>query len=135
MKADAILASNTSGLDIDAIAAVTKRPHSVCGMHFFSPANVMKLLEVVRGAHSSTATLASAMGLAKKLDKVAVMAGNCPGFIGNRMLRGYSQQAQMMILEGALPAQIDKVMFDFGLAMGPFAMSDMVGLDLGWRAR
>ena len=75
------------------------------------------------------------MALAKKLDKVAVMAGNCPGFIGNRMLRGYSQQAQMMILEGALPAQIDKVMFDFGLAMGPFAMSDMVGLDLGWRAR
>ena len=135
MKADAILASNTSGLDIDAIAAVTKRPHSVCGMHFFSPANVMRLLEVIRGAQSSRATLASAMALAKKLDKVAVMAGNCPGFIGNRMLRGYSQQAQMMILEGALPAQIDKVMFDFGLAMGPFAMSDMVGLDLGWRAR
>ena len=135
MKAGALLASNTSGLDIDAIAAVTSRPDYVCGMHFFSPANVMRLLEVVRGEASSPATLATAMSLGKRLGKVSVMAGNCPGFIGNRMLDGYRRQASLMILEGATPAQVDKVLYDFGLAMGPFAMNDMVGLDLGWRAR
>ncbi|MBV1905472.1 MAG: enoyl-CoA hydratase/isomerase family protein [Pseudomonadales bacterium] len=135
MKPGAILATNTSGLDVDAIADVTARPESVVGMHFFSPANVMRLLEVVRGAKSSNSTLATAMGLGKQLGKVAVMAGNCPGFIGNRMLAGYTRQAALMILEGALPAQVDKVLYDFGMPMGPFAMNDMVGLDLGWRAR
>ena len=135
MKAGAILATNTSALDVDAIADATSRPESVVGMHFFSPANVMRLLEVVRGANSSPTTLATAMSLGKRLGKVAVMAGNCPGFIGNRMLYGYTRQAALMILEGALPAQIDKVMYDFGMPMGPFAMNDMVGLDLGWRAR
>ena len=135
MKEGAVLATNTSGLDVDAIAATTSRPEFVCGMHFFSPANVMKLLEVVRGKESSPVVLGTAMALGKRLGKVSVMAGNCPGFIGNRMLGGYTRQAAMMILEGATPAQIDKVIYDFGLAMGPFAMNDMVGLDLGWRAR
>ena len=135
MKPGALLASNTSALDIDAIAAVTSRPEFVCGMHFFSPANVMRLLEVVRGEKSSAMVLGTAMALGKKLGKVSVVAGNCRGFIGNRMLGGYSRQASMMVLEGAKPAQIDKVLFDYGMAMGPFAMSDMVGLDLGWRAR
>jgi 3-hydroxyacyl-CoA dehydrogenase len=104
-------------------------------MHFFSPANVMRLLEVVRGKDSSPVTLGTAMALGKRLGKVSVVAGNCPGFIGNRMIGGYSRQANLMILEGAKPAQVDKVIYDFGLAMGPFAMADMVGLDLGWRAR
>ncbi len=135
MKPGAILATNTSGLDVDAIAATTSRPEDVCGMHFFSPANVMRLLEVVRGEKSSPLVLGTAMALGKRLGKVSVMAGNCPGFIGNRMLGGYTRQAQMMILEGATPAQVDKVIYGFGLAMGPFAMNDMVGLDLGWRAR
>lgn len=135
MKDGALLATNTSGLDVDAIAAETNRPQDVCGLHFFSPANVMRLLEVVRGEVSSPETLSRAMALGKRLQKVSVVAGNCPGFIGNRMIAGYSQQANLMILEGAMPAQIDKVIYDFGLAMGPFAMADMVGLDLGWRAR
>ena len=135
MKQGALLATNTSGLDVDAIAAQTSRPEFVCGMHFFSPANVMKLLEVVRGKESSPVSLGTAMALGKRLGKVSVMAGNCPGFIGNRMLGGYTRQAAMMILEGATPVQVDKVIYDFGLAMGPFAMNDMVGLDLGWRAR
>ncbi len=135
MKQGALLATNTSGLDVDAIAACTSRPDFVCGMHFFSPANVMRLLEVVKGKESSPATLGTAMALGKRLGKVSVVAGNCPGFIGNRMIGGYSRQANLMILEGAIPAQVDKVIFDFGLAMGPFAMADMVGLDLGWRAR
>ncbi|SVE36934.1 uncharacterized protein METZ01_LOCUS489788, partial [marine metagenome] len=135
MKPGALLATNTSGLDVDAIAASTSRPEFVCGMHFFSPANVMKLLEVVKGEKSSPAALGTAMALGKRLGKVSVMAGNCPGFIGNRMIGGYSHQANLMILEGASPAQIDKVIYEFGLAMGPFAMADMVGLDLGWRAR
>ena len=135
MKEGALLATNTSGLDVDAIAASTSRPEAVCGMHFFSPANVMRLLEVVRGDKSSPVTLGTAMALGKSLGKVSVMAGNCPGFIGNRMIAGYSRQAQLMILKGASPAQVDKVIYDFGLAMGPFAMADMVGLDLGWRAR
>ncbi len=135
MKPGAILATNTSALDVDAIADATSRPESVVGMHFFSPANVMRLLEVVRGAKSSPSALATAMSLGKRLGKVAVMAGNCPGFIGNRMLYGYTRQAALMILEGALPSQIDKVLYDFGMPMGPFAMNDMVGLDLGWRAR
>ena len=135
MKQGALLATNTSGLDVDAIAGMTDRPEFVCGMHFFSPANVMRLLEVVRGKDSSPVVLGTAMALGKRLGKVSVMAGNCPGFIGNRMLGGYTRQAATMILEGATPAQVDKVTFDFGLAMGPFTMNDMVGLDLGWRAR
>ena len=135
MKQGALLATNTSGLDVDAIAGMTDRPEFVCGMHFFSPANVMRLLEVVRGKDSSPVVLGTAMALGKRLGKVSVMAGNCPGFIGNRMLGGYTRQAALMILEGATPAQVDKVIFDFGLAMGPFTMNDMVGLDLGWRAR
>jgi len=135
MKDGALLATNTSGLDVDAIAAMTSRPENVVGLHFFSPANVMKLLEVVRGEKSSTQALGTAMALGKRLGKVSVVAGNCPGFIGNRMIGGYSRQASMMILEGASPAQVDKVIFEFGLAMGPFTMADMVGLDLGWRAR
>ena len=135
MKEGALLATNTSGLDVDAIAGATRRPEFVCGMHFFSPANVMRLLEVVKGEKSSPVALGTAMALGKRLGKVAVMAGNCPGFIGNRMIGGYSRQANLMILEGAKPAQVDRVIFDFGLAMGPFTMADMVGLDLGWRAR
>ena len=135
MKPGALLATNTSGLDVDAIANMTSRPEFVCGMHFFSPANVMRLLEVVRGDASSPATLGTAMALGKRLGKVSVMAGNCPGFIGNRMIGGYSRQASTMILEGAKPADVDRVIYDFGLAMGPFTMADMVGLDLGWRAR
>lgn len=135
MKQGALLATNTSGLDVDAIAGMTDRPEFVCGMHFFSPANVMRLLEVVRGKDSSPVVLGTAIALGKRLGKVSVMAGNCPGFIGNRMLGGYTRQAALMILEGATPAQVDKVIFDFGLAMGPFTMNDMVGLDLGWRAR
>jgi 3-hydroxyacyl-CoA dehydrogenase len=135
MKQGALLATNTSGLDVDAIAGMTDRSEFVCGMHFFSPANVMRLLEVVRGKDSSPVVLGTAMALGKRLGKVSVMAGNCPGFIGNRMLGGYTRQAALMILEGATPAQVDKVIFDFGLAMGPFTMNDMVGLDLGWRAR
>ena len=135
MKPGSLLATNTSGLDVDAIAAVTSRPADVCGMHFFSPANVMRLLEVIRGEKSTPVTLASAMALGKRLGKVSVVAGNCPGFIGNRMIGGYGRQANLMILEGALPSRIDEVIYNFGLAMGPFAMVDMVGLDLGWRAR
>ena len=135
MPEGALLATNTSALDLDAIAASTSRPADVCGMHFFSPANVMRLLEVVRGEKSAPVTVASALALGKRIGKVSVVAGNCPGFIGNRMIHGYSHQAALMILEGAKPAHVDKVMYDFGLAMGPFTMLDMVGLDLGWRAR
>ncbi len=135
MKPGSLLATNTSGLDVDAIAAVTSRPADVCGMHFFSPANVMRLLEVIKGEKSTPVTLASAMALGKRLGKVSVVAGNCPGFIGNRMIGGYGRQANLMILEGAMPSRIDEVIYNFGLAMGPFAMADMVGLDLGWRAR
>ena len=135
VKEGAILASNTSGLDIDSIAAVTQRPDMVVGTHFFSPANIMRLLEVVRGADTSNETLATIMAVGKKLKKAAVVALNAPGFIGNRMLFGYTAQANMLLLEGALPHQIDQAMESFGLNMGPFRMMDLVGLDLGWRAR
>ncbi len=134
-KADAILATNTSTLDIDEIAAATSRPESVIGTHFFSPANVMRLLEVVRGAKSSKETIASAMKLGKTLRKVAVLAGNCDGFIGNRMVHSYFRQASFLIEEGALPQQVDQVMVEFGWAMGPFAVSDLAGMDVGWRIR
>ena len=135
VKPGAILASNTSGLDVDSIAAVTNRPELVVGTHFFSPANIMRLLEVVRGAQTSDETLASVMAIGKKLQKAAVVSLNAPGFIGNRMLFGYTAQANMLLLEGALPHQIDQALESFGLNMGPFRMMDLVGLDLGWRAR
>ena len=134
-KKGAILASNTSALDIDALAKVTSRPKDVVGTHFFSPANVMRLLEVVKGEATASDVLASAMRLGKRLRKVAVMAGNCRGFIGNRMLAKYTEQASQLILEGAMPREIDAAMRNFGMAMGPFQMADLVGLDLGWRAR
>ena len=135
VKPGAILASNTSGLDIDAIAAVTMRPELVVGTHFFSPANIMKLLEVVRGEATSNETLATVMAVSKKIKKAAVVSLNAPGFIGNRMLFRYTAQANMLLLEGALPHQVDQAMESFGLNMGPFRMMDLVGLDLGWRAR
>jgi 3-hydroxyacyl-CoA dehydrogenase len=133
-KPDAVLASNTSYLDIDEIAAVTSRPEHVLGLHFFSPAPVMKLLEIVRGAKTSAAVLATAMKLAKTAGKVGVLAGNGPGFIGNRILRQRQDAANRLILEGASPYAVDKALTDFGLPMGPFAMADLAGLDLGWDA-
>ena len=132
---DAILASNTSGLNVDSIASVTNRPDKVVGTHFFSPANIMRLLEVVRGSQSSDETLATVMSVGKKLKKAAVVSLNAPGFIGNRMLFGYTAQANMLLLEGALPHQVDQALEKFGMNMGPFRMLDLVGLDLGWRAR
>jgi 3-hydroxyacyl-CoA dehydrogenase len=131
-KPGAILASNTSYLDVDEIAAATSRPQDVVGMHFFSPANVMKLLEVVRGAKTADDVLATAMAIGKKIGKVAVVAGVCHGFIGNRMLSTRQAPAMQLLLEGATPAQIDKVHTDFGMPMGPFQMSDLAGLDIGW---
>jgi len=135
VKPEAILASNTSGLDIDSIASITSRPEKIVGTHFFSPANIMRLLEVVRGEQTSNETLATIMAIGKKLKKAAVVSLNAPGFIGNRMLFGYTAQANMLLLEGALPHQIDQALESFGLNMGPFRMMDLVGLDLGWRAR
>jgi len=131
----AILATNTSSLDIDAIAEVTSRPHSVIGTHFFSPANVMKLLENVRSRHSSPQTIATAMSLGKVLNKVVVLAGNCDGFIGNRMLQFYSGEAEFLLEEGATPEQIDRVMEGFGFAMGPLAVRDLAGNDVGYSIR
>jgi 3-hydroxyacyl-CoA dehydrogenase len=130
-----ILATNTSTLDVDAIAGVTLRPQDVVGMHFFSPANVMKLLEIVRGAKTAPETIAHALGIAKQLKKVGVVAGNCDGFIGNRMLHPYGREAQFLLEEGASPERIDRVIKDFGFPMGPFAMGDLAGLDVGWRIR
>ncbi|WP_160108617.1 3-hydroxyacyl-CoA dehydrogenase [Pseudomonas izuensis] len=135
LKPDAILASNTSALDIDAIAAVTARPGQVLGLHFFSPAHIMKLLEIVRGAQTSPAVLEVARQLGQRLGKVAVVAGNCRGFIGNRMLKAYADEARKILLEGALPRQVDGALQAFGFAMGPFRMYDVVGVDLEWRAR
>ncbi|MEM7003023.1 MAG: 3-hydroxyacyl-CoA dehydrogenase NAD-binding domain-containing protein [Pseudomonadota bacterium] len=134
-KPGAILASNTSGLDIDKMAGATSRPEAVIGLHFFSPANVMRLLEVVRGAQTSKEVIATSMQLGKRLNKIAVLSGNAPGFIGNRMLAGYTRQAGEIILQGATPYQVDNVILQFGMPMGPFQMNDLVGLDLGWRAR
>ena len=131
-KPGAILASNTSYLNVDEIAASTSRPQDVLGMHFFSPANVMKLLEVVRGEKTASDVLATAMAIGKKIGKVAVVSGVCDGFIGNRMLSKRQQPANALLMEGALPDQIDKVFTDFGFPMGPFQMSDLAGLDIGW---
>ena len=135
MKADAVLASNTSTLDIDQMAGASGRPDKVIGTHFFSPANVMRLLEVVRGEATSKETIATVMALGRTINKIAVLVGNCDGFVGNRMLHAYSRQAGFLLEEGALPQQVDKVIYDFGLPMGPFAMGDMAGLDVGWRIR
>ncbi|MDP1599136.1 3-hydroxyacyl-CoA dehydrogenase NAD-binding domain-containing protein [Phenylobacterium sp.] len=131
-KPGAILATNTSGLDIDEIASVTKRPESVIGLHFFSPANVMKLLEIVRADHTSKEVIATSMKLAKQIGKVAVLVGVCPGFVGNRILGARQREAQKLVMEGAMPWDIDRVLYDFGFPMGPFAMSDLAGLDIGW---
>jgi 3-hydroxyacyl-CoA dehydrogenase len=131
-KPGAILASNTSYLDIDEIASVTGRPGSVLGMHFFSPANVMRLLEVVRGEKTEKPVLATAMKVARQIGKIGVVVGVCHGFVGNRMLAQRQREAQALILEGAMPWDVDRVLFDFGLPMGPFAMSDLAGLDIGW---
>jgi 3-hydroxyacyl-CoA dehydrogenase len=135
MKPGAILASNTSTLDVDAIAAFTKRPQDVVGMHFFSPANVMKLLEVVRGAKTAKDVLATVMAVAKKIRKTAVVSGVCDGFIGNRMIEQYSRQAGFLLEEGCTPAQVDKAVEKFGFAMGPFRMGDLAGNDIGWAIR
>lgn len=132
---DAIVATNTSSLDVDAMAAVLDHPGRLVGMHFFSPANVMKLLEVVRGAATQPAAIATAMALGKRLGKVAVLSGNCPGFIGNRMLGGYTREASFLVEEGATPSEVDRALVDFGMPMGPFAMMDLAGLDVGWRIR
>jgi 3-hydroxyacyl-CoA dehydrogenase len=131
-KPGAILASNTSYLDIDEIASVTSRPADVIGLHFFSPANVMKLLEIVRGEKTAKDVIATSMKLAKQIGKIAVLAGVCPGFIGNRMLSQRQREAQKLVMEGAMPWDIDRVLYDFGFPMGPFAMSDLAGLDIGW---
>lgn len=134
-KPGAILASNTSTLDVDQIAAFTKRPQDVVGMHFFSPANVMKLLEVVRGKQTAKDVLATVMAVAKKIKKTAVVSGVCDGFIGNRMIERYSQQAGFLLDEGATPQQVDKAIEKFGFAMGPFRMGDLAGNDIGWAIR
>jgi 3-hydroxyacyl-CoA dehydrogenase len=135
MRPGAILATNTSTLDVNKIAAFTKRPQDVIGTHFFSPANVMKLLEIVRGAKTGKDVLATVMGLSKKIKKTGVVSGVCDGFIGNRMLEQYLRQCLFMLEEGALPQQIDKALERWGWVMGPFRMSDLAGNDVGWYIR
>jgi 3-hydroxyacyl-CoA dehydrogenase len=134
-KSTAILASNTSSLNIDKIARATSRPQSVIGTHFFSPANVMRLLEIVRGKLTSKEVIATCMQLSKKLGKVGVLVGNCRGFVGNRMFHPYRREAQFMVEEGAPVEVVDQVLYDFGMAMGPLATGDLAGLDVGWRIR
>jgi 3-hydroxyacyl-CoA dehydrogenase len=134
-KQGAILASNTSYQDIDQIAAATSRPQDVVGMHFFSPANVMKLLENVRGEKTADDVVATAMKIGKKIGKVCALSGVCYGFIGNRMLGGYGRESQMLLLDGCTPTQVDSVLENFGMAMGPLAMGDLAGLDVGYKAR
>ncbi|HTC34638.1 MAG TPA: 3-hydroxyacyl-CoA dehydrogenase NAD-binding domain-containing protein [Bryobacteraceae bacterium] len=134
-KADCVLASNTSTLDIDAIASVTVRPAMVIGLHFFSPANVMRLVEIVRGKATSKEVVATALALAKKLGKVGVVVGNCWGFVGNRMMLPYMREAQFLVEEGATPEQVDRALTKFGMAMGIFAVDDMGGIDVQWRVR
>ena len=131
-KKGAILATNTSALDINEIAAVTSRPEDVIGLHFFSPANVMRLLEIVRGEKTSKSVVATSMKMAKSIGKVAAVVGVCPGFVGNRILAQRQREANKLILEGAMPWEVDDALFDFGFPMGPFAMSDLAGLDIGW---
>ena len=134
-RAGAVLATNTSTLDVDEIASATSRPEDVIGHHFFSPANVMRLLEIVRGARTSKEVVATSMGLARRLKKVGVLVGNCHGFVGNRMFHPYRREAQFLAEEGAKPSRIDKVLYDFGAAMGPMAVGDLAGLDVGMRVR
>src|SRR5690606_15958057 len=134
-KPGCILATNTSYQGVNAIAAATKRPEDVVGMHFFSPANVMKLLENGRGEKTADDVVASVMKLAKTIKKVPVLAGVCYGFIGNRMLRNYGREAQLCLIEGATPKQVDDAMENFGMAMGPIAVGDLAGLDIGYKAR
>jgi len=131
-KPGAILATNTSALNIDEIASATRRPEAVIGLHFFSPANVMKLLEIVRADHTSKEVINTSMKLAKKIGKIAVLVGVTPGFVGNRMLAQRRREAEAMLFEGVLPWDVDRVLYDFGFPMGPFAMSDLAGLDIGW---
>jgi 3-hydroxyacyl-CoA dehydrogenase len=132
VKQGAILATNTSALNIDEIATAVKRPEAVIGLHFFSPANVMRLLEVVRADKTSNEVIATSMQIAKKIGKIAALVGVCPGFVGNRILAQRQREAQKLIMEGAMPWDVDRVLYDFGLPMGPFAMSDLAGLDIGW---
>lgn len=134
-KPGAILASNTSTLDIDEIASATSRPEWVIGHHYFSPANVMRLLEIVRGKATSKEVIATSMSLAKRLKKVGVLVGNCYGFVGNRMLHQYGREAQFLVEEGAKPQDVDGALYKFGMAMGPLAVGDLAGLDVGWRIR
>jgi 3-hydroxyacyl-CoA dehydrogenase len=134
-KTGAILASNTSTLDVDTIAAVTRRPQDVVGLHFFSPANIMRLLEVVRGTATAPDVLATTLKIAKRIGKIPVVSGVCFGFIGNRMLEPYSREAHRLLLEGAIPAQIDTVLTGFGLAMGVIAMHDLAGIDVSFLVR
>jgi 3-hydroxyacyl-CoA dehydrogenase len=134
-KAGAILASNTSTLNIDEIASATKRPQSVIGTHFFSPANVMRLLEIVRGKNTSKEVIATCMQLSKKLGKIGVLVGNCMGFVGNRMFGPYRREAQFLVEEGASLEAVDDALYEYGMAMGPLATGDLAGLDVGWRIR
>ena len=131
----AVLASNTSYLDLDAIAAVTSRPQDVIGLHFFSPANVMKLMEVVRGKASAPDALATGLAVGRKLKKLPVLTGNAFGFVGNRLYAAYRRQCEFMVEEGAAPEQVDAALEAFGFAMGPFAVADLSGLDIAWRMR
>jgi 3-hydroxyacyl-CoA dehydrogenase len=135
VRQGAILASNTSTLNVDEIASATKRPEWVIGTHFFSPANVMRLLEIVRGKASSKEVIATLIALSKKLSKVGVLVGNCRGFVGNRMFGPYRREAQFLVEEGATVAAVDKALYDYGMAMGPLATGDLAGLDVGWRIR
>ena len=134
-REDAVLATNTSTLDVDAIAGATRRPGDVLGMHFFSPANVMKLVEIVRGAATSGAALATALAVTQRIGKLGVVVGNCFGFVGNRMLYAYGRENQMMLLQGATPERIDRALEEWGMAMGPNAVGDLAGLDIGYRVR
>ncbi|MEO0607670.1 MAG: 3-hydroxyacyl-CoA dehydrogenase NAD-binding domain-containing protein [Pseudomonadota bacterium] len=132
-KPGAILATNTSALDIDEIASVTKRPEDVIGLHFFSPANVMKLLEIVRADHTANDVIATSMDLAKTINKIATLVGVCPGFVGNRILFARQAQAQKLVGQGAMPWDVDAALNAFGFRMGPYQMSDLAGLDIGWK--
>src|SRR4029079_1741403 len=131
-KPGAVLATNTSALNIDEIAAVTSRPDSVIGLHFFSPANVMRLVEVVRADHTSKEVINTSMQISKKIGKLAALVGVCPGFVGNRMLAQRGREAQALLDEGAMPWDLDRALYEFGFAMGPFQMMDLAGLDIGW---
>jgi 3-hydroxyacyl-CoA dehydrogenase len=135
VKPGAIIATNTSTLDIDDIASATGRAPKVLGLHFFSPANVMRLVEIVRGKHTSPETIATALAVAKRLGKVGVVVGNCPGFVGNRMMFPYMYEAQFLVEDGATPQQVDEALTGFGMAMGIFAVDDMAGIDIAWRVR